>query len=42
MGTDSGSKFTAIDLSEGDWYEYDEKANDEVSIKDMKWEIIKS
>ncbi|PNS18404.1 hypothetical protein CAC42_6221 [Sphaceloma murrayae] len=38
-GTDSGTKFESIDLSEGDWYDYDEKAGDEVSIKDLKWEI---
>ncbi|PSK59266.1 hypothetical protein B9Z65_3590 [Elsinoe australis] len=38
-GVESGSKFEAIDLSEGDWYDYDEKAGEEVSIRDMKWEI---
>ncbi|RDW72137.1 putative DUF866 protein [Coleophoma crateriformis] len=38
-GLESGSKFTAVDLSEGEWFDYDEKAGDEVSIKDLKWEI---
>lgn len=38
-GTDSGSKFTAIDLTDGEWYDYDEKAGEEVSIKSLKWEI---
>lgn len=38
-GTESGTKFSSIDLSEGEWYDYDEKANEEVSIKDIKWEI---
>ncbi|KAF1982907.1 DUF866-domain-containing protein [Aulographum hederae CBS 113979] len=38
-GLDSSTKFTEIDLSEGDWFDYDEKAGDEVSIKDAKWEI---
>ncbi|TQN73271.1 UPF0587 protein [Colletotrichum shisoi] len=38
-GLDSGSKFSAIDLTEGEWYDYDEKAGEEVSIKDLKWEI---
>ncbi|KUJ23138.1 LSM-domain-containing protein [Mollisia scopiformis] len=28
-GLESGTKFTAIDLSEGDWFDYDEKAGDE-------------
>lgn len=37
-GVDSNTKFAAIDLSE-EWYDYDEKAGDEVSVKDMKWEI---
>lgn len=39
MGTDSGTKFTGIDLGEGEWFDYDEKAGDEVSIKDIKWQI---
>lgn len=38
-GTESGTKFTGIDLTEGEWFDYDEKAGDEVSIKDLKWEI---
>jgi len=39
-GIDSGTKFEGIDcLGEGEWFDYDEKANDEVSIKDLKWEI---
>ncbi|KAG4421799.1 hypothetical protein IFR04_005049 [Cadophora malorum] len=28
-GIESGSKFTAIDLTEGEWFDYDEKAGDE-------------
>ncbi|KAK3491020.1 uncharacterized protein B0T23DRAFT_383002 [Neurospora hispaniola] len=38
-GIDSNTKFTDIDLTEGEWFDYDEKANDEVSIKELKWEI---
>jgi hypothetical protein len=38
-GIDSNTKFENIDFEEGDWYEYDEKAGDEVSIQGMKWEI---
>jgi hypothetical protein len=41
-GIESGTKFEAISFEEGDWYEYDEKAGDEVSIKDLKWEIRKA
>lgn len=37
---DSPTKFESIvDLDEGDWFEYDEKTGEEVSIKDLKWEI---
>ena len=38
-GVESGTAFSDIDLTEGDWYEYDEKASEEVSIKDVKWSI---
>jgi hypothetical protein len=38
-GIESNSKFDAIDLTEGDWYDYDEKASEEVSIQGQKWEI---
>jgi hypothetical protein len=38
-GLESGTKFTAIDLSDGEWFDYDEKAGEEVSIKDVKWAI---
>ncbi|KKK17680.1 hypothetical protein AOCH_000934 [Aspergillus ochraceoroseus] len=38
-GTESSTPFTGIDLSEGEWYDYDEKAGEEVSIKDISWEV---
>lgn len=38
-GVDSGTKFAEIDLTDDEWFDYDEKAGDEVSIKDIKWEI---
>ncbi|GAB1193769.1 hypothetical protein APSETT444_002997 [Aspergillus pseudonomiae] len=38
-GTESSTPFTAIDLSESEWYDYDEKAGDEVSIKEITWEV---
>lgn len=41
-GLESSTNFTGIDLQEGEWFDYDEKAGDEVSIKDMKWEIIRA
>ncbi|KAK7419173.1 hypothetical protein QQX98_003513 [Neonectria punicea] len=41
-GPDSGTKFTGIELVDGEWYDYDEKAGDEVSIKEIKWEIRRS
>lgn len=38
-GVDSSTRFTAVDLQEGEWFDYDEKSGEEVSIKDLKWEI---
>lgn len=38
-GLESGTKFTSIDLTEGEWFEYDEKSSEEVSIKDIKFDI---
>ncbi|KAL9024582.1 MAG: hypothetical protein Q9180_007859 [Flavoplaca navasiana] len=38
-GLETPTKFTAIDLVEGEWYDFDEKSGEEVSIKDIKWEI---
>lgn len=37
-GLESGTKFSEIDLTD-EWFEYDEKAGEEVTIKDIKWEI---
>lgn len=38
-GLESNTAFSGIDLQEGEWFDYDEKAGEEVSIKDLKWEI---
>jgi len=38
-GLESTTSFTGMDLTEGEWFDYDEKAGEEVSIKDIKWEI---
>ncbi|KAI5298787.1 hypothetical protein KEM55_002932, partial [Ascosphaera atra] len=38
-GSESATPFSGIDLGEGEWYDYDEKAGDEVSITDLEWEI---
>ncbi|KAF1953328.1 DUF866-domain-containing protein [Byssothecium circinans] len=38
-GVESGTKFTGVDLSEGEWFDYDEKAGEEVSITNVKWSI---
>ncbi|PGH18448.1 hypothetical protein AJ79_00518 [Helicocarpus griseus UAMH5409] len=34
-GVESSTPFSSIDLSDGEWYDYDEKAGEEVSIKDF-------
>ncbi|ODM15638.1 hypothetical protein SI65_08872 [Aspergillus cristatus] len=41
-GTESSTPFTGIDLSDGEWYDYDEKAGDEVSVKEVNWDIVKA
>lgn len=38
-GLESTTVFSNIDLQEGEWFDYDEKAGEEVSIKDVKWDI---
>lgn len=38
-GLESATDFGGIDLQEGEWFDYDEKAGEEVSIRDVKWEI---
>ncbi|EEA28886.1 hypothetical protein EYB25_000201 [Talaromyces marneffei] len=38
-GAETTTSFAGIDLSEGEWYDYDEKAGEEVSVKDVKFEI---
>ncbi|KAJ5479533.1 hypothetical protein N7530_005042 [Penicillium desertorum] len=36
---DSTTTFSGIDLSEGEWYDYDEKKGEEVSIKEITWTV---
>lgn len=38
-GAESTTKFTGVELNDGEWYDYDEKAGEEVSIKDLSWDI---
>jgi hypothetical protein len=38
-GLESGTKFAGIDLTDGEWFDYDEKAGEEVSITNVKWDI---
>ncbi|KAF2656550.1 DUF866-domain-containing protein [Lophiostoma macrostomum CBS 122681] len=38
-GAESKTKFTGIDLADGEWFDYDEKEGAEVSITNVKWEI---
>ena len=40
-GLESGTKFTSIDLGEGEWFEYDEKAGGEVSVRECRWEVAR-
>ncbi|CAI6262995.1 unnamed protein product [Periconia digitata] len=38
-GAESNTKFTGVELTEGEWFDYDEKAGEEVSITNVKWAI---
>ncbi|KAI5298818.1 hypothetical protein KEM56_003758 [Ascosphaera pollenicola] len=38
-GIKSGTSFSNIELEEGEWFDYDNKAGQEVSITDVQWEI---
>ncbi|KAG5437310.1 hypothetical protein PCK2_001012, partial [Pneumocystis canis] len=38
-GSQSNTLFHEINLSQGEWYDYDEKSQTEVSITNIKWEI---
>ena len=38
-GAESGTKFSGIDLTDGEWFDYDEKSSEEVSVTNIKWEI---
>jgi len=40
-GIDSNTPFREIDLTDGDWFDYDEKKAAEVAVKDMKWAIVR-
>lgn len=40
-GADSGSRFAAINLEEGDWADYDEKAADSVGIYELSGQFVK-
>lgn len=38
-GAETVTNFTGIDLSDGEWFDYDEKSGEEVSITNVQWEI---
>lgn len=42
VGTNSNTKFTEIDLTEGEWYDYDDKEGEEVSIVETRWDVSRS
>jgi hypothetical protein len=41
-GLESNTKFEGVELTEGEWFDYDEKAGEEVSIKDITWDIVRA
>ena len=39
VASDSQTLFSPVDLTEGEWYDYDEKEGREVSITDLEFKI---
>lgn len=39
--TTKNTKFDEVDLADHEWYDYDDAASEEVSIVDVKWEILR-
>lgn len=39
QGAETGTKFVDVELEDGEWYDYDDKAGAEVSITEVSWEI---
>ncbi|GME69391.1 unnamed protein product [[Candida] boidinii] len=40
-GAETSTVFEEVDLSEGEWYDYDDRAGEEVSITEISWDISK-
>ncbi|KAK9472327.1 uncharacterized protein V1510DRAFT_417937, partial [Dipodascopsis tothii] len=41
-GAESGTPFTDVSMDEGEWFDYDEKAGEEVSVTDVVWDIVRT
>lgn len=39
VGEESGTKFEEVEVEDGEWYDYDEKAGVDVSITEVEWEV---
>ncbi|RLV90639.1 hypothetical protein JA1_004418 [Spathaspora sp. JA1] len=42
VGLETPTKFKEIEFDEGEWYDVDEKTNEQVSIVDLTWDISRS
>lgn len=42
VGSETNTPFTEVDLEDGEWYDYDEKAGSEVSVTDVSYDIARS
>lgn len=42
VGAETNTSFTEVDLEDGEWYDYDEKAGSEVSVTDVSYDIARS
>lgn len=42
LSTESSTQFDEVDLEDGDWYDYDDNAKEEVSVTEVSFEIARS
>ncbi|KAF3993694.1 hypothetical protein FT663_01107 [Candidozyma haemuli var. vulneris] len=42
VGEESGTKFEEVDLEDAEWYDYDDKQGDEVSVTEVQFDISRA
>lgn len=42
VGEELGTKFEEVDLEDAEWYDYDDKQGDEVSVTEVQFDILRA